>query len=51
MQSPCNQGIHRVGDESGFAPGGFEIAALSAGAALVATEEVLRGERERDMSF
>lgn len=37
------KGIHRVGDESGFAPGGFEIAALAAGGAIVATDEVLKG--------
>ena len=35
--------IHRVGDESAFAPGGFDVAALSAGAALTATEAVLSG--------
>ncbi|KAI8475598.1 MAG: histone deacetylase [Monoraphidium minutum] len=38
-----SKGIHRVGDESGFAPGGYEIAALSAGGAIVATDEVLAG--------
>jgi acetoin utilization deacetylase AcuC-like enzyme len=36
--------VHRIGDESAFAPGGFEVAALSAGAALTATEAVLAGE-------
>jgi acetoin utilization deacetylase AcuC-like enzyme len=36
--------VHRIGDESAFAPGGFEVAALSAGAALAATEAVLSGK-------
>lgn len=44
MSDDHSKGIHRVGDESGFAPGGFEIAALSAGGAIVATEEVLSGQ-------
>jgi len=43
MSDDHASGIHRIGDESGFAPGGYEIAALSAGAALVATEGVMEG--------
>jgi acetoin utilization deacetylase AcuC-like enzyme len=43
MSEDHTRGIHRVGDESAFAPGGFEIAALSAGAAVTATDEVLGG--------
>ena len=35
--------VHRVGDESALGPGGFEVAALSAGAALTAAELVLSG--------
>jgi acetoin utilization deacetylase AcuC-like enzyme len=45
MSDDHTKGIHRVGDESAFAPGGFEIAALSAGGAIVATDEVLSGAR------
>lgn len=34
---------HRVGDETAFAPGGYEIAALAAGGAVEAADAVLRG--------
>ena len=44
LSSDHSKAIHRLGDESAFAPGGFEIAALAAGGAVAAAEAVLRGE-------
>jgi acetoin utilization deacetylase AcuC-like enzyme len=44
MSADPSASVHRIGDESAFAPGGFEVAALSAGAALTATEAVLSGD-------
>lgn len=38
-----SKAVHRIGDESAFMPGGYDIAALAAGAALCATDAVLLG--------
>jgi acetoin utilization deacetylase AcuC-like enzyme len=46
MSEDYSKGIHRVGDESAFMPGGFEVAALAAGGAITATEAVLEGKVE-----
>lgn len=43
MSEDYTKNIHRIGDETAFMPGGFEIAALAAGGAITATEEVLKG--------
>jgi acetoin utilization deacetylase AcuC-like enzyme len=43
MSGDDSKGIHRVGDESAFMPGGFQIAALAAGGAITATDAVLQG--------
>jgi acetoin utilization deacetylase AcuC-like enzyme len=43
MSMDTSKGIHRVGDESAFMPGGYDIAALAAGGALTATDAVLEG--------
>lgn len=43
MSADYSKNIHRVGDETAFMPGGFDIAALAAGGAITATEEVLKG--------
>lgn len=44
MSEDYSKGIHRVGDESAFMPGGFQVAALAAGGAVAATEAVLGGQ-------
>jgi len=44
MSEDYSKGIHRVGDESAFMPGGFQVAALAAGGAVAATEAVLEGQ-------
>lgn len=44
MSEDYSKNIHRVGDESAFMPGGFQIAALAAGGAIAATEAVLEGK-------
>jgi acetoin utilization deacetylase AcuC-like enzyme len=44
MSEDYTKNIHRVGDESAFMPGGFQIAALAAGGAITATEAVLEGK-------
>eukprot|EP00775_Hariotina_reticulata_P006585 gene6585-6813_t len=43
MSEDHSKAVHRVGDETAFMPGGFDIAALAAGGALTATDEVLAG--------
>jgi hypothetical protein len=43
MSEDYTKNIHRVGDESAFMPGGFQVAALAAGGAITATEAVLEG--------
>lgn len=43
MSEDYSKSIHRVGDESAFMPGGFNVAALAAGGAISATEAVLEG--------
>lgn len=43
MSQDYSKNVHRVGDESAFMPGGFEVAALAAGGAITATEAVLEG--------
>ncbi len=43
MSEDYSKNIHRVGDESAFMPGGFEVASLAAGGAITATEAVLVG--------
>jgi hypothetical protein len=43
MSEDYTKNIHRVGDESAFMPGGFQVAALAAGGAITATEAVLDG--------
>jgi len=43
MSEDHSKAVHRVGDETAFMPGGFDIAALAAGGALAATDEVLGG--------
>jgi acetoin utilization deacetylase AcuC-like enzyme len=43
MSNDHTKSIHRIADESFFMPGGFDIAALSAGGAITATDEVLAG--------
>lgn len=44
MSEDYSKNIHRVGDESAFMPGGFQVAALAAGGAITATEAVLEGK-------
>ncbi|GIL69528.1 hypothetical protein Vretimale_13627 [Volvox reticuliferus] len=44
MSADDSKGYHTAGDVATFAPGGYHIAALAAGGAIVATEAVLRGE-------
>lgn len=44
MSEDYSKGIHRVGDESAFMPGGFQVASLAAGGAVTATEAVLEGQ-------
>ncbi|PNW87295.1 hypothetical protein CHLRE_02g116950v5 [Chlamydomonas reinhardtii] len=44
MSADESKGHHTAGDVATFAPGGYEIASLAAGGAIVATEAVLRGE-------
>jgi hypothetical protein len=44
MSEDYTKNIHRVGDESAFMPGGFQVAALAAGGAITATEAVLDGK-------
>eukprot|EP00879_Flechtneria_rotunda_P023178 GHRR01024504.1.p1 GENE.GHRR01024504.1~~GHRR01024504.1.p1 ORF type:complete len:429 (+),score=116.86 GHRR01024504.1:183-1469(+) len=44
MSEDQSKVVHRIGDESAFMPGGFDIAALAAGGAITATEQVLAGD-------
>ncbi|KAG2452933.1 hypothetical protein HYH02_002272 [Chlamydomonas schloesseri] len=44
MSADDSKGHHTAGDVATFAPGGYDIAALAAGGAIVATEAVLCGE-------
>ncbi|PNG99964.1 Histone deacetylase 10, partial [Tetrabaena socialis] len=44
MSGDDSKGHHTVGHQATFAPGGYDIAALAAGGALVALEAVMRGE-------
>lgn len=44
MSEDDSKSVHRVGDESSFMPGGFDLAALAAGGAITATEHVLAGD-------
>ncbi|GLC46063.1 hypothetical protein PLESTM_001821300 [Pleodorina starrii] len=44
MSDDDSKGHHTAGDVATFAPGGYHIAALAAGGAIVAVEAVLRGE-------
>lgn len=46
MSKDYSKGIHRTGDETCFAPGCFDIAALAAGGAITATDQVMSGEKE-----
>jgi hypothetical protein len=39
-----SKGIHQVGGQATFSPGGYDIAALSAGGALTALDAVMAGE-------
>ncbi|KAF8062643.1 histone deacetylase-like amidohydrolase [Scenedesmus sp. PABB004] len=43
LSADGSAGVHRVGDESAFMPGGYALAALAAGGAIAATEAVLGG--------
>lgn len=43
MSRDYSKGFHTAGDACTFAPGGFDLAALSAGGAIVATDAVLSG--------
>lgn len=43
MSADNSKAVHCVGDESHFMPGGYDLAALAAGGAITAMENVLDG--------
>lgn len=43
LSADSSKGCHSVGHEASMAPGGYEIAALAAGAAVVMTDAALDG--------
>jgi hypothetical protein len=43
MSADESKSVHRIGDESFFMPGGYDIAALAAGGAIAVTDAVING--------
>jgi hypothetical protein len=43
MSADDSKAVHCIGDESHFMPGGYDLAALAAGGAITAMENVLDG--------
>jgi hypothetical protein len=43
MSADDSKAVHCIGDESYFMPGGYDLAALAAGGAITAMENVLDG--------
>jgi acetoin utilization deacetylase AcuC-like enzyme len=43
MSEDNSKAVHCIGDESHFMPGGYDLAALAAGGAITAMENVLDG--------